>query len=101
MTLRDQIKEDNKNIFMNPDDFGHPFFNVRTALDIDVIFDNAFAVIIEDVESSAPAITADDTDIVGVRHGDVFTDLETSISYKVIGIQPDGTGMTVLILTKN
>ena len=101
MSLRDQILEDNKNVFMNPDDFGQLFFNVRTTENINVIFDNAFAVIIEDVESSAPAITVADVDIPGVRHNDIFTDLESSISYKVIGIQPDGTGITLLILTEN
>lgn len=81
--------------------FADDFVNGRTGLTISVLFDKEFTVIIEDVESAAPAITVADTDIPGIRHGDTFTEVSTSTVYNVVGKQPDGTGMTLVILSQD
>jgi hypothetical protein len=81
--------------------FADDFVNARTGLTITVIFDKEFVVIIEDVEDSAPAMTVADTDIPGVRHGDTFTHVDTAIIYNVAGIQPDGTGITLIVLSQD
>jgi hypothetical protein len=101
MTLKDVINADVKNVFMNPNDFAFTFLNDRTRLEINVIFDNQFVVVIEDVEDTAPAITVADTDVLSVARGDIFTDMETAIVYNVVGIQPDNTGFTILILSQD
>jgi hypothetical protein len=100
-TFKEYIAADIKNIFLNSSDFAEKFTNSRTAVDIDAIFDNAFITIIDDVESSTPAIVVADVDIPGVRHSDTFTRLLDSVVYKVWSIQPDGTGMTTILLTQD
>jgi hypothetical protein len=101
MTLRERIESDIKNVFMNNNHFADDFVNARTGLTISVLFDKEFIAIIEDVESAAPAITCADTDIPGVLHDDLFTYVDTAVVYKVIGKQPDGTGLTLLLLSEN
>jgi hypothetical protein len=101
MTLRERIESDIKNVFMNNNHFADEFVNARTGLTVSVLFDKEFATIIEDVESAAPAITCADSDVPGVLHNDIFTDVITAVVYKVIGKQPDGTGLTLLILSVN
>ncbi len=99
-TLKETITADIINVFMNTDDFAEGFTFSRTALSVASIFDNEFTVIVDDVESSAPAITVNDSDITGIIHGDTFTRDSDSTVYNVIGIQPDGTGVTVVILSQ-
>ena len=99
MSLNEQMDSDIKNVFLQTDDFSEQFVFSRSGLTIDAIFDNEFSIVVEDVESTAPEITAADTDIVGVVHSDTFTNVETSAVYNVIGIQPDGTGLTLLVLS--
>lgn len=101
MTLRARIVSDAKSIFMNNTQFADDFIFSRTGLTISVLFDKEFAVVVEDVESAAPAITVADVDISGVVHGDTFTEVSTSTVYNVVGIQPDGTGMTLIILSQD
>ncbi len=101
MTLRARIISEAKTVFMNNIQFADDFVFSRTTLTISVIFDKEFATIIDDVESTAPAITAADEDVVGVVHGDTFTEASTSIIYNVIGIQPDGTGITLILLSED
>lgn len=101
MTLRERIVDDIKNVFMDNTQFADDFVFSRTGLTISVLFDKEFIVIIEDVESAAPAVTAADSDIVGIRHGDTLTEVSTSIVYNVVGIQPDGTGITLVILSQD
>lgn len=100
-TLKEVIDADIKTIFINTDDFAFQFLNARTSLTIGALFDNQFAVIIDDVESTAPAITVAVIDVPGIKHNDLFTDTETAIVYKVAGIQPDGTGLVLIVLTEN
>lgn len=101
MALRDIISTDIKNIFMNSNDFAEPFTFSRSGLTINAIFDDEFLVVIDGVESSRPIITVADSDIAGIKHADTFTRTGTSIIYNVIGIQPDGTGMTMIILSQD
>jgi len=98
MTLKDLLTSDIKTIFMNSDDFADEFLNARTGLTIGAIFDKEFIVVIDDVESSTPAITVADTDVPSIAHDDLFTNTETSVVYKVTGIQPDGNGLTLVTL---
>jgi len=101
MTLRARIVSDINDVFMNTDHFADDFVNARTGLTISVLFDKEFVTIIEDVESLTPAIACADSDILGVLHGDVYTEVSTSTAYNVIGIQPDGTGLTLLLLSQD
>lgn len=66
------------------------------------IFDDAFEAVEQDensVENTQPQVIVRDTDITGLVHGDIFT--INSIRYNVIGIQPDGTGLTIVVLSQD
>lgn len=69
---------------------------------IDVIFDDAFVNVgvgqIGGVESRKPACLAIEADVPNVAHG--HTILRGAVTYHVIGIEPDGTGVTLLVLEK-
>ena len=63
------------------------------------IFDNDFLAVDLDeseVESTEPTLLARTADVSGLAHGDSLT--ISSTSYTVRGIQPDGTGMTQIML---
>ena len=59
------------------------------------IFDNEFAEAI-DIEGTVPAFECRTSDVAAVVHGTTVT--INTIAYTCHGKQPDGTGMTVLIL---
>ena len=64
------------------------------------IFDNDFLAVDLDeseVESTEPTLLARTSDVSGLAHGDSLT--ISSTSYTVRGIQPDGTGMTQIMLS--
>ena len=64
------------------------------------IFDNDFLAVDLDeseVESSEPTLLARTADVSGLAHGDTLT--ISAVSYTVRGIQPDGTGMTQIMLS--
>jgi hypothetical protein len=60
-----------------------------------VIFDNAFLASM-DVESANPVCLCRDEDVAGVVQGDSV--LLRNTNYQVAGIEPDGTGFTMLEL---
>ena len=63
------------------------------------IFDNDFLAVDLDeseVESTEPTLLARTVDVSGLAHGDSLT--ISAVSYTVRGIQPDGTGMTQIML---
>ena len=63
------------------------------------IFDNDFLAVDLDeseVESTEPTLLARTADVPNLAHGDSLT--ISSTSYTVRGIQPDGTGMTQIML---
>lgn len=61
------------------------------------IFDNQF-VEVNGIEGVRPVFTCAEANVATIAHGDALT--IKSISFKVAGIQPDGTGLTSLILEK-
>lgn len=63
-----------------------------------VIFENDFRIAYEGVETSTPAASCKSSDIedLGLKHGNELT-INGGI-YKITGIQPDGTGITLLLL---
>jgi hypothetical protein len=101
MALKDVMDADITNVFLNNDDIAEAFTFSRTASSVNAIFENAFAVIIGDVETSRPAISVKDSDIIGITHNDIFTRVLDGIAYNVIGIQPDGNGMTLVVLSQD
>ncbi len=62
-------------------------------------FTNNHDVLVNGVETFAPTFEALDTDLTGVTHGSTIT-INATV-YKLIGIQPNGEGSTVLILSKD
>lgn len=69
---------------------------------IPVIFDDSYKLLnalTGGIESSGPQATCKDTDMAGVQHGDQIVIRDTT--YYVTGIEPDGTGITVLTLSKD
>lgn len=80
-------------VFMDTDDFA-----VTATVDgssVEGILGNEF-VLVDFIESKKPTFDCATADVVGVAHGGTVT--VGSDTYKVRGIQPDGTGMTKLIL---
>jgi pectate lyase len=50
------------------------------------------------VETSQPIVTVESATVPGVAHGDVIT--IDSANFNVVGVRPDGTGITELVLEK-
>ena len=48
------------------------------------------------VEGNSPVFRCATADIVGVAHGDTL--VAGAVTYKVVGVEPDGTGTTLLRL---
>lgn len=74
--------------------------------EIPVIFENEYAAAEYDriansasMESSSPRATCRDIDIPGVSHGSTLE--MNGTTYYVIEVRPDGTGVTVLILSRD
>jgi len=65
-----------------------------------VIFDAEHILVNEGAEADtstvAPTALAREADLSGLAQGDTVT--IGGLNYKIVGIQPDGTGMTLLIL---
>ena len=74
-----------------------------TAKTIKVVFESEYlsVQVVGDVgvESASPAAYCKSADIIGVQHGDTLVIEGTT--YYVTEIHPDGTGMTLLILSKD
>lgn len=81
-------------------DFGQTV--VHSGGNFTAIFDKEFIEVDPDQErgiaSNMPILTCRDSDIAAVTYGDTVTTGGTG--YTVQGVEPDGTGMTVLILEK-
>jgi hypothetical protein len=68
------------------------------------IFDNEylaaqFAQAEAAVESSGPRTTCREADVAGVAHGDTIQ--IRGVTYSVAEVHPDGTGLVILILSKD
>ncbi len=70
--------------------------------DFQVLFHNPYEAAVlfgQDIESKGPYVEVKDSDVEEIAQGDDFRVNDTD--YKVRGIQPDGTGITVLKLSKD
>lgn len=99
MTLRTDITSD-LDTFLNSDEFATSVtYNSAT---INGIFDDAYKGInmtTGEVESTDPQVIVKSGDVSGIEHGDTIT--INSITYYVIGIHADGTGITTIILSRD
>lgn len=99
MSLKDDILTD-LDTFLDTDEFG-----VEVAYGSGIIkgiFDNVFIADQQgevDVETLQPQVTVKTSDVSGIAQGDTMT--IDSVDYNVIGIQPDGTGLTNILLSKD
>lgn len=83
--------------FFNPmDGFTAPASLPNGAM-VDVIFDNGFVSAL-DVESSGPFATCASDSVAGVRRDDEI-EIQGTL-YRVVGVEPDGTGITTLRLNR-
>ena len=65
------------------------------------VFDDEFAVAADSfvgIESSGPELGVRDIDVPNIAHDDQFT--IDGVDYLVKGIEPDGTGMSRIVLDK-
>lgn len=79
-------------------DFGKPA-TLSDGAPVTVIFDKAFFMVTPmgiDIESTKPQALIATTETVGLVHGSTIK-IE-NIIYTVVGIEPDGTGITLLNL---
>lgn len=70
--------------------------------EITVLFDNEYVPMNlggVEVESLGPAATCKTSDVSGAAHGDTLT--ISGVVYNITGIHPDGTGITVLLLSRD
>lgn len=81
-------------VFLAPGDFARAVTVKSTSLN--AIFDAAYAEDF-DIEGASPRLTCASADLpADLAHGD--SAVVGSTTYKVRNIQPDGTGITVLVL---
>ncbi len=99
MTLKADILTD-LDTFLDSDEYAVQItYNSGT---IKGIFDNAFVEDQQDdidVETLQPQVTVKTSDVTGLTQGDTMT--INSVVYNVIGIQPDGTGLTNVLLSQD
>ena len=102
-TFKEDLLTD-RDIFLDENEFADEFVFSRSGLTINCIFDDAFEVAVEGeqgVETTAPQVVAKDSDVTGIVQGDTLTRVSNSVVYKVIKPMPDGTGMTVILLSQD
>lgn len=103
MTFKDDLITDLDD-FLNTDEFAELFTFSRSGLNIKIIFDNPFETVDIDtgaVETSQPQGSAKDSDVTGIIQGDTLTRVSDSVVYNVIKPQPDGTGLTLILLSQD
>jgi hypothetical protein len=97
-TFKQDIISDIDEVILDNDEFSvDVLYNSTT---FQGIFDDGFIDSADDgvaVESTAPQVQVKSTDVAGALHGQTMT-IE-SVVYKIIGVQPDGTGMTLIMLS--
>lgn len=85
-------------VFFDTDDFG--VVATIGAASVNVIFDNAYLGIEGEtvVAATQPMVYARTSDVSSVVAGN--TVIVNSVTYTVVGVHPDGTGVTQLILRR-
>jgi hypothetical protein len=99
MTFKNDLIND-LDTFLNSDEFADDI--TYNSVTIQGIFDDEFSSAVQGemgIESTVPQVLVKTSDVVGIAHADLMT--INSTVYKVIGIQPDGTGMTMLLLSED
>lgn len=69
---------------------------------ISVIYDNEYLSSVLggiEVENKNPMILCKTSDVANAKHGETI--VVNGITYKIIEVQPDGTGLTSLILSQH
>lgn len=105
MTLKADMLTDIDDIFMDTDEFADEAVWVDSGDDshtINGIFDDESQQINPAtgiIETTAPQFQVASSGISGIARNETLTVNETT--YYIIGIQPDGTGMTILLLSKD
>jgi hypothetical protein len=82
-----------------------PFFDPSEFADDVTYKDNPIAGIFDNsyfegqgIQGSQPVFTCRTMDVPAARHGDIL--VRAGTTYKVVGVEPDGTGVTLLRLEK-
>ena len=107
MTLKTDMTTDLDDIFFLNDEFSEDLTLTpagMAARTIKGIFDEPFEAVSPatgEVETTAPAVIVMTSDVSGVvNHGDIIT-RPGGTRYEIIGIRPDGTGVTELLLSRD
>jgi hypothetical protein len=99
MTFKDDLITD-LDLFFNNSEFAVDVtYNAAT---IQGIFNDAFDAAVESevgIESSVPQVKVRSSDVVAAVHNETMT--INSVVYNIIGLNPDGTGITVVLLSQD
>lgn len=98
-TFKEDLTSD-LDVYFNEDEFAVDVtYNAAT---IQGIFDDEFTSAIDGdigVETTDPQVLVRTSDVVGALHGETMT--INSVVYNIIGIQPEGTEVTLILLSKD
>ena len=100
MTFKDDMLTDLDDTFLDNEEFAVDI--TYNALTIQGVFDNEFSSAVEGemgIESTVPQVFVKSSDVSSAAHGETMA--IDSVVYKIIGIQPDGTGMTLILLSED
>ena len=98
-TFKDDLTND-LDVFLNSDEFAVDV--TYLAGTIQGIFDAPFKSAVEGemgIESTLPQVLVKTSDVASAVHGQTMT--INSVVYQISGIQPDGTGMTSILLSED
>ncbi len=98
-TFKDDLTND-LDIFFNSNEFAVDV--TYLAATIQGIFDAPFKSAVAGemgIESTLPQVLVKTSDVASAVHGQTMT--INSVVYQIIGIQPDGTGMTSILLSED
>lgn len=90
----------NKAFFADATQTSAVFTHGATVATINVIFDNEFSVMgIPGIEEAQPQAQCKTSDVSAAVHNDTL--VIGGVTYYIKGIEPDGLGVTTLILSKS
>lgn len=104
MGLLEQISSD-RTTFLSDNDFAVEVTYTPDGGDattIEGIFDDEYKArdtATGEVETTPPQIIVATRDVLNAAHGDTI--IKSGVTYNIIGIHKDGTGMTTLILSRD
>lgn len=101
MTLKADILSDLSDVFFNSAEFADTATYVLTSATFSVIFDAPYVGIVGpagEIQSSGPQATAKSADVDDYAIGDEI--LISGVYYKIAGMEPDGTGLTRILLSE-